>query len=77
MAEFVTPKPVLVSLLCCLLNFLFKGRPVFFALGSWIGVMIKGDNVYKSSLKVVKFYINVVSGIIKDTTTGLKFHIIS
>lgn len=33
---------------------------------------IKEDNVWKRTLKVVKFCINVVSGIIEGTTAGLK-----
>lgn len=46
---------------------------IILALSSWIGVKIKGDNVYNSTSKVVKFYINVVSGItIEVTTAGLK-----
>lgn len=37
---------------------------------------IKGDNVCKSTLKVVKFYINVVSGITEGTHAGLKSFIL-
>lgn len=43
------------------------------ALPNSIGVKIKGDNVYKTLyMKVVKFYINAVSGIIGDAVAGLK-----